>query len=143
MRNPKFNFIPESQVKSQKRETRSFAKYTPMSQMLFVTATNPDIEMYKNRFVRLFLDKEARSVAWQFMEREPLEGDRWRQFRYYEKNGTISLYLSKDITETLGLTRVKGQRLEPMEIGTYRDQSMLGSDRLYYYVTFPKSKLKD
>ena len=79
--NPKFNFIPETQISRKSTNHELTISITKAGNLYFtpLIIASYDIE---NKFIKFFADKEKKTIAWKVLnEKEPKELKGYRQVK--------------------------------------------------------------
>lgn len=131
----KFNFIPLSQLTVTEKPKGSTCSLNLTSSVLAFSKSNLDIESYKNKYVRLFVDARKNAIGWKFLEHEVLENMPDYAFikdAPMSKGITqVRLYIPAKMMKLLDIR--KGVKYQNMEIQEYRD-SLIDGVQVFKYV---------
>lgn len=130
MKAPKFNFVSERLLNEPAADT-SFRVSIYKTGTLVFTGETLDIYDLENKYIRLFADRERRSIAWQVLD-DKTSLEELNDARKVVKNtngiATISI---KKILKIMGITEL-GKGWKNLEVKTYK--TTLQSGELYYVV---------
>lgn len=134
MRPPKFNFVPESQLKEGKQDKFFTASIITNGQLCF-NSDYTDVYELTDKFAEFYADKEKRSIAWRVIEEqtqlETLNSS--RQLKPNQK-GVIKISLV-NLLHLFGWEKGTSYLKLPVEI--YKTGGLE-----YHYVTLPDVFIK-
>ncbi len=137
MKAPKFNFVSERLLNEPKADNAFRVSIYKTGTLIF---TGEVLEIYdlENKFIRLFVDREKRSIAWQVLpDNASLEelNDARKVVKTTNGNAVISV---KKLLTAIGIQKADmGKGFKNLEVRTYKTALQAGD---LYYVILPKKE---
>ena len=130
-REKKFNFISVTQIMKVKEKADPKCSFNLKTSFISFLSANPDIDQYRNRFVKLYVDARKNSVAWKFIENGEKLADSEGIAQIKDFAGGLKLYVPKRLVQLLDVR--PGIKYVSMPIGKYQDSVL--DDKPFYYIT--------